>query len=110
MDRLNCDNCTDRGHCPEYVTGSLCAADRDTQGWVDADKQHPKELGRYLVCLKRKGPEDLGGNYTRVMILRWTSEGWRLPHHFPEWINGEIEQQVIYWRGLPPMPADCDDR
>ena len=28
-DALTCDCCTDRGHCPEYVPGGVCVADRE---------------------------------------------------------------------------------
>lgn len=25
---VSCDNCTDRGHCPEYTPGAMCVNDR----------------------------------------------------------------------------------
>lgn len=27
-EKVACDDCTDRGHCPEYQSGALCVADR----------------------------------------------------------------------------------
>lgn len=27
-EKLKCDNCTDKGHCPEYVSGAVCVEDR----------------------------------------------------------------------------------
>lgn len=26
--KVMCDNCTDKGHCPEYVPGTVCVKDR----------------------------------------------------------------------------------
>lgn len=72
--------------------------------WIDADEQAPTENGRYLVCLKRLEPENLGDNSSRIIILRWTDEGWRLPWHYPEWINEELTERVTHWQTLPEMP------
>ena len=30
-EKVLCDNCTDRGHCPEYQSGAACVADREGQ-------------------------------------------------------------------------------
>lgn len=27
-EKLTCDNCTDKGHCPEYIPGAVCIKDR----------------------------------------------------------------------------------
>lgn len=27
-EKVTCDHCSDRGHCPEHVQGAACAADR----------------------------------------------------------------------------------
>lgn len=72
--------------------------------WINADTRSPEELGRYLVCVSRIAPEDLGGSTRRIMILRWTETGWRLPVHFPEWINDEIQESVTHWAPLPDLP------
>lgn len=72
--------------------------------WIDAGVKSPTEKGYYLVCLARTAPEDLGGDSKRIRILRWTGEGWRLPVHFPKWINDEINEVVTHWQALPQMP------
>lgn len=74
--------------------------------WIDSEKRQPDAAGRYLVCLKREAPEDLGGNSRRIAILRWTGEGWRLPVHFPTWINDEIRETVTHWMPLPKLPRE----
>ncbi len=72
--------------------------------WIDASEKAPTENGRYLVCLERLASENLGGNSRSIKILRWTDEGWRLPRHFPEWINDAITERVTHWQALPEMP------
>lgn len=74
--------------------------------WIDAGEKLPTEKGQYLVCLERLAPEDLGGSSRRIRILRWTDEGWRLPRHFPEWINEALTERVTHWQALPEMPKE----
>lgn len=36
--RLLCDGCTDRGHCPEYQPGAVCVNDRNMKEAFQMDK------------------------------------------------------------------------
>lgn len=66
------------------------------QRWITSGK--PMNSGMYLVTLWQKfeGEEAYG-----VRIMRFINGNWMLPKHFPEWINEEIEQEVLAWRELP---------
>lgn len=68
------------------------------QRWITSGK--PMNSGMYLVTLRQKfeGEEAYG-----VRIMRFINGNWMLPKHFPEWINEEIEQEVLAWRE-PPEP------
>ena len=73
--------------------------------WVDIRKETPEKPGRYLVALRRKAPESLGGNQYKVTILRFRPDGnFQYPVHFPEWINDEIEETITHWMPLPGLP------
>ena len=37
---VSCDNCTDRGHCPEYQSGAACVLDRKTEGGLTDGKHN----------------------------------------------------------------------
>lgn len=73
--------------------------------WISIKDALPEEPGRYLVCKKRIAPEGLGGNSIDITILRFTAEGaFRMPVHFPKWINDEIDESVTHWMPLPALP------
>ena len=72
--------------------------------WISVKDRLPEVIGRYLVCVNRHASEELGGNSRRLIILRWTAEGWRMPTHFPKWINDEITEYVTHWMPLPDPP------
>lgn len=74
--------------------------------WTAMINQSPKTTGRYIVCVRRLAPDDLGGNKTRITILRWLGNDWRIPTHFPDWINDEIEEYVTHWMYLPELPDE----
>lgn len=78
--------------------------------WIEVKRHLPKTAGRYLVCLNRIAPQHLGGDSRRLVILRWTAEGWRLPVHFPKWLNDEITEYVTHWQPLPAFPPEVKNK
>ena len=75
------------------------------QEWISVDDRSPEETGRYLTVKKRIAPDELGGNRTDIVILRFfVDDGFRMPTHIPDWINGEINEEVTHWMPLPPEP------
>lgn len=72
------------------------------QEWISVDDRLPDETGRYLAVKKRIAPDELGGNRTDIVILRFfVDDGFRIPTHIPDWINGEINEEVTHWMPLP---------
>ena len=72
------------------------------QKWISVDDRLPDETGRYLVVKKRIAPDELGGNRTDIVILRFfVDDGFRMPTHIPDWINEEINEEVTHWMPLP---------
>ena len=75
------------------------------QEWISVDDRSPEETGRYLTVKKRIAPDELGGNRTDIVILRFfVDDGFRMPIHIPDWINEEINEEVTHWMPLPPEP------
>ena len=80
------------------------------QEWISVDDRLPDETGRYLAVKKRIAPDELGGNRTDIVILRFfVDDGFRMPTHIPDWINGEINEQVTHWMPLPNHPKGVND-
>ena len=66
-------------------------------GWIPIGA--PMNSGQhYLVTLRQKFE---GEETYRVRIMRFHEGHWLYPHHFPEWINDEMEQEVVAWMPLP---------
>ena len=68
--------------------------------WI-TDKE-PTETGRYLVTIKTDG--DLGEfelHETETKIIRFSTKGWLLPRHSPQWIDDALTQKVLAWMPLP---------
>ena len=78
--------------------------ERKRHRWVPVTEQLPTERGYYLAVIKRIAPDELGGNNTRVKIMRWMGEDWRYPLHIPKWINEAITETVTHWMPLPELP------
>ena len=75
------------------------------QKWISVDDRLPDETGRYLAVKKRIAPDELGGNRTDIVILRFfVGDGFRMPTHIPDWINEEINEEVTHWMPLPEPP------
>ena len=73
--------------------------------WISVDDRLPDETGRYLVVKKRIAPDELGGNRTDIVILRFfVDDGFRMPIHIPDWINEEIDEEVTHWMPIPQPP------
>ena len=72
------------------------------QEWISVEDRLPDETGRYLAVKKRIAPDELGGNRTDIVILRFfVDDGFRMPTHIPDWINEKINEEVTHWMPLP---------
>lgn len=85
-----------------FVVDFMMANGVTVQEWISVDDRLPDETGRYLAVKKRIAPDELGGNRTDIVILRfYVDDGFRMPIHIPDWINGEINEEVTHWMPLP---------
>ena len=85
-----------------FVVDFMMANGVTVQEWISVDDRLPDETGRYLAVKKRIAPDELGGNRTDIVILRFfVDDGFRMPIHIPDWINGEINEEVTHWMPLP---------
>lgn len=86
----------------EKLADHLISHGVTVQEWISVDDRLPDETGRYLAVKKRIAPDELGGNRTDIVILRFfVDDGFRMPTHIPDWINGEINEEVTHWMPLP---------
>ena len=86
----------------ERIADLLIANGVTVQEWISADDRLPDKTGRYLAVKKRIAPDKLGGNRTDIVIIRFfVDDGFRMPTHIPDWINGEINEEVTHWMPLP---------
>ena len=91
--------------CLELIADHLITNGVTVQEWISVDDRLPDETGRYLAVKKRIAPDELGGNRTDIVILRFfVDDGFRMPTHIPDWINGEINEEVTHWMPLPVPP------
>ena len=89
----------------EAVADYLLDSGVTVQEWISDDDRLPDETGRYLAVKKRIAPDELGGNRTDIVILRFfVDDGFRMPTHIPDWINEEINEEVTHWMPLPNPP------
>ena len=85
-----------------FVVDFMMANGVTVQEWISVEDRLPDETGRYLAVKKRIAPDELGGNRTDIVILRFfVDDGFRMPTHIPDWINGEINEEVTHWMPLP---------
>ena len=85
-----------------FVVDFMMANGVTVQEWISVEDRLPDETGRYLVVKKRIAPDELGGNRTDIVILRFfVGDGFRMPTHIPDWINEEINEEVTHWMPLP---------
>lgn len=100
---------TEDFHLNMFVT-NLLAHGVTVQEWISVKDRLPDETGRYLAVKKRIAPDELGGNRTDIVILRFfVDDGFRMPTHIPDWINGEINEEVTHWMPLPNPPKGVND-
>ena len=86
----------------DEIASHLIAHGVTVREWISVDDRLPDETGRYLAVKKRIAPDELGGNRTDIVILRFfVDDGFRMPTHIPDWINGEINEEVTHWMPLP---------
>ena len=89
----------------EEIADNLITNGVTVQEWISAADRLPDETGRYLVVKKRVAPDELGGNRTDIVILRFfVDDGFRMPTHIPDWINEEINEEVTHWMPIPQPP------
>ena len=92
-----------------FVVDFMIANGVTVQEWISVDDRLPDETGRYLAVKKRIAPDELGGNRTDIVILRFfVDDGFRMPTHIPDWINGEINEEVTHWMPLPKPRKETD--
>ena len=93
-----------------FVVDFMLANGVTVQEWISVKDRLPDETGRYLAVKKRIAPDELGGNRTDIVILRFfVDDGFRMPTHIPDWINGEINEEVTHWMPLPNHPKGVND-
>ncbi len=94
----------------EEAANYLIAHGVTVQEWISVDDRLPDETGRYLVVKKRIAPDELGGNRTDIVILRFfVGDGFRMPTHIPDWINEEINEEITHWMPLPEPRKETDN-
>lgn len=82
---------------------------REAQRWIPVTERLPTGCGYYLSVVERIAPDELGGNNTRVKIMRWLGADWRYPTHIPKWINEAITETVTHWMPLPKFEGGEND-
>ena len=88
-----------------FVVDFMMANGVTVQEWISVNDRLPDETGRYLAVKKRIAPDELGGNRTDIVILRFfVDDGFRMPTHIPDWINEEINEEVTHWLPFPEIP------
>lgn len=99
------------GDCfPDRFAEHLLANGITVQEWISVKDRLPDKTGRYLSVKKRIAPDELGGNRTDIVILRFfVADGFRMPTHIPDWINEEINEEVTHWMPLPDAPKEVND-
>ncbi len=84
---------------------ALEKAEEQMPRWIPVTERLPTGCGYYLSVVERIAPDELGGNNTRVKIMRWMGADWRYPTHIPKWINEAITETVTHWTPLPEPPT-----
>lgn len=72
--------------------------------WIPCSERLPEEDGLYLVTSREKATaEEFGFDLDDVEVrkMRFNEDGWRIPKHIPEWINGVVHTTVLAWMPLP---------
>ena len=89
----------------ENIADDLVSNGVTAQEWIPVTERLPDETGRYLAVKKRIAPDNLGGNRTDIVILRFfVDNGFKMPTHIPDWINEEINDEVTHWMPMPEPP------
>lgn len=79
--------------------------------WIPCSERLPEEDGLYLVTSREKATaEEFGFDLDDVEVrkMRFNEDGWRIPKHIPEWINGVVHTTVLAWMPLPE-PAKLEN-
>jgi hypothetical protein len=77
--------------------------------WIPCSERLPEEYGLYLVTSREKATaEEFGFDLDDVEVkkMRFNEDGWRIPRHIPEWINGVVHTTVLAWMPLPEPYKD----
>lgn len=82
--------------------------------WIPCSERLPEEDGLYLVTSREKATaEEFGFDLDDVEVrkMRFNEDGWRIPKHIPEWINGVVHTTVLAWMPLPePYKAESEEK
>lgn len=79
--------------------------------WIPCSERLPEEDGLYLVTSREKATaEEFGFDLDDVEVrkMRFNEDGWRIPKHIPEWINGVVHTTVLAWMPLPESYKEDD--
>jgi hypothetical protein len=90
----------------DELCDELEKAEAQIPRWIPVTERLPTGCGYYLSVVYRIAPNELGGNNTRVKIMRWLGADWRYPTHIPKWINEAITETVTHWMPLPAPPEE----
>ena len=110
-DKCTHGECPRNGSCPDGApfdseiqeAFQMAIEALSTQQWIPFGR--PMNSGRYYLVTLRQRFE--GEETYRVRIMRLHEGHWVYPRHFPEWINDEMEQEVIAWMPIPePYQAE----
>ena len=114
----------DEGWCTEYDIGyndgidfavsklSVMPSAQPEQRWIPCLERLPSENGMYLVTSREKATaEEFGFDLDDVEVkkMRFNEDGWRIPRHLPEWINGVVHTTILAWMPLPKPWKGADD-
>lgn len=69
--------------------------------WIPCTEKQPDENGQYLVTLKRQAPEELGGDCTKVALVRFIKGVWKCPiPMMADFDTDEIKYTVLAWQPI----------
>lgn len=110
-EKLKCDNCTDKGHCPEYKSGAVCVNDRERViKYKIRDNDYFRALlekqgvAGDIIEVALEGLADLNLDYTLSGHPGCYPDSYELAT--PEGVKLNVNEQNGYVRGV--VLAACD--
>ena len=99
-----CENCMSASRVANSEEKAIAAWNRRVSGWISVEDRLPDQCGHYLVMIKTDGNIGFEVHSHLIRIVYFRSDGWRLSHHFPEWIHQALKQEITHWQPLPDLP------